>query len=93
MSCAPDACGGCTHGNTCVGTQCMCGTVPACPAMTPDCCGSFCTNLKNDPNNCGMCGKSCFGYPCNAGQCFIPDMGPGGPDGSISVMQDGGSPS
>lgn len=36
-------------------------------------CGDECVDLKNDPNNCGACGKSCGGsMACAAGKCVDP---------------------
>ena len=34
-------------------------------------CGSVCTNLANDPNNCGTCGHvcGCGSTTCTAGMC------------------------
>lgn len=44
----------------CAGTpaRCACGTGAACNAngAQPDCCGTACTNLQTDSNNCGTCG-------------------------------------
>ncbi|XP_024400481.1 uncharacterized protein [Physcomitrium patens] len=38
--------------------------------LGPDCCGSVCTDLKNDIFNCGSCGHICFyGSVCCNGDC------------------------
>ena len=54
--------------------QCLCGNEPACSggdicARLPD--GQFgCSNLMNDPDNCGMVGRACAeGETCSAGEC------------------------
>lgn len=43
---------------------------PACESSR-DCCGTECTNLANDPRNCGRCGNACTaaGTYCTAGGC------------------------
>ncbi len=41
-----------------------------CPASTPACCGSSCTNLQTDVDNCGVCGNVCSGgRTCQNGRC------------------------
>src|SRR5437879_4666018 len=47
----------------------------------PDVCGTMCTNVQIDPNNCGMCFNQCL-YPnaqglCMAGKCVIGPCQPG----------------
>lgn len=52
------------------------GATP-CPAGLPTrCAGSAsCTNLDDDPSNCGACGVSCVaGQACAAGQCVAGPM-------------------
>ncbi len=42
---------------------------PACETGR-DCCDGECTNLQNDPRNCGACGTACpDGTYCTAGAC------------------------
>jgi len=42
------------------------------------CCGGACVDLRDDPYNCGTCGKRCVGGGgsaptyCNAGTCTVP---------------------
>ncbi|MFO0761171.1 MAG: VWA domain-containing protein [Byssovorax sp.] len=73
----PNNCGMC--GNVCPGganapAGCSAGICTlVCPSGTGDCdlnpqngCE---TNVKNDPNNCGMCGNSCMGQSCVQGAC------------------------
>lgn len=40
-------------------------------------CGEQCTDLMNDPNNCGICGKTCATGICTEGACLVcPDEAP-----------------
>src|SRR5579863_6779643 len=32
-------------------------------------CGTTCVDPSMDQNNCGACGHSCLGTPCNSGEC------------------------
>jgi hypothetical protein len=44
--------------------------VCACQDGTPDVCGTACTDVKLDFDNCGMCGHKCSATTtCNAGTC------------------------
>ncbi|MDP3278476.1 MAG: hypothetical protein Q8Q09_25020 [Deltaproteobacteria bacterium] len=70
-------CGRCA--NTCSGATALCdigrgSCVGTCPAGTQRC-GSTCVNLQGDPDNCGVCGRSCSfanaGRACNLGMCQI----------------------
>ncbi len=53
-------------------TGCTIVTQPAsCGGSVPDDCGGYCTNVTNDPHNCGGCGLSCApGDSCQGGQCL-----------------------
>jgi len=51
--------------------MCLCGGRTCGP--TEDCCGSECKDLLADPENCGRCGNSCNGLPCNDGRCVCGD--------------------
>ena len=74
-----DNCGGCgtvcgapnTANPECVGGSCICAASGGvCGAATPNCCGSGCVDLTNDPNNCGRCGHSCgANATCSSGTC------------------------
>lgn len=45
---------------------------PSCPAGQT-LCGSVCTNVSYDPQNCGRCGSACpAGIACTAGACSCP---------------------
>lgn len=46
---------------------------PACASPLPNQCGSMCTSLVIDPNNCGVCGNVCsYGQTCTNGSCSYP---------------------
>ena len=50
----------------------------SCPAGQVKCKGK-CVDLKNDPNNCGSCGKACpIGYTCVNGMCVVAQECPSG---------------
>jgi hypothetical protein len=58
---------------SCCGTgfHCQNGTC-ICPAPNTAC-GTTCTNLQTDANNCGACGRTCIpGGICSAGNCGCP---------------------
>ncbi len=74
----PDNCGGCgvvcaavpqatrvCDELTCSRTACNPGFVDCNGALVDGCEAQ----LANDPMNCGMCGRSCFGGPCVSGTC------------------------
>ena len=64
---ATDQGGQCTTGQCCVSPQC---TAPN------QFCGSTCTNLQTDPNNCGTCGNACpVGGACSKGECVCASDG------------------
>ncbi|MGC4118516.1 MAG: DUF2341 domain-containing protein [Myxococcales bacterium] len=68
----PLNCGAC--GTVCAAGQRCVDSVCACPAATPNACGTgeaaFCTSFKADPTNCGECGKACAaGQLCSNAQC------------------------
>ena len=45
---------------------------PAC-GEARNCCGNSCTNLQNDPRNCGQCGRACDqNVLCTGGECISP---------------------
>jgi len=88
------ACGfSCAEGETCVTGSCQATPLcPAalrlCPAPTGD--GGLCADLRNDPMNCGSCGRSCApGFACIAGMCPIAGACPQGllfcPSGDAGV--------
>src|SRR5271166_1917003 len=76
-----------THG-VCVGRQCHCpgNLIPVpgaffdsaqvcCAPSTPNWCprSAICTNISNDPNNCGECDHICpAGQVCVSGRCECP---------------------
>jgi DNA-binding beta-propeller fold protein YncE len=42
-------------------------------SANPDCCADACTNIENDPNNCGACGTRCgLQQVCESGGCACP---------------------
>ena len=43
-----------------------------------DLCGTTCTDLSSDPNNCGACGARCRSGVCEAGSCQFGDSSGGG---------------
>ncbi len=48
----------------------VCGDGGACPADETCCEGTFCTDLSDDPQNCGACGKACGPHRgCSAAIC------------------------
>ncbi len=62
----------CSHGDSCVNDQCVCGTgtcPPPSPSATADyqCCYASCVDLDSDLKNCGSCGSAgplcCSGVP------------------------------
>jgi hypothetical protein len=61
---------------TCVADACS----YQCNGALTDCPGVGCVELKNDPLNCGACGTSCAGQPCQNGVCKPApvDAGDGG---------------
>jgi hypothetical protein len=67
-------------GEYCIAGKCMVAT--SCPPGS-DLCGpttgpAGCVNLKSDPSNCGVCGKSCeAGAFCLDGSCHAYFPAPG----------------
>jgi hypothetical protein len=53
----------------------MCGSGTAGEPCEPGetCCPDGCKDVLNDPENCGECGATCRGFPCNSGQCRCGD--------------------
>jgi hypothetical protein len=44
-----------------------------CEQPAINCCSGHCTNLRDDPKNCGSCGHTCPpGVPCTDRQCACP---------------------
>ncbi len=91
-SCSSDA--DCCTGNCLSGicSQDHSGSQPACVY-----CGSVCTHLSNDPENCGSCGNACSNNQvCVSGGCVyaadggIPDGGYRDAGGSDAGGSDGG---
>ena len=64
-----------------------CGSATVCGAGL-NCCGGYCVNFQNDPNNCGHCGGLCTGATpmCAGGTCAASTCAP--PCGSGSVCCD-----
>jgi len=52
----------CQNGFTCSAGACACAS----PKTT---CGSTCSDLQTDSNNCGTCGHGCLGGTCALGMC------------------------
>lgn len=46
-----------------------CGSCTNQCAWNQVCCKGVCVNLQNDPNNCGICGKTCNKVPCTNFLC------------------------
>ncbi len=74
---------GCPKGDTCVGGNCTapasCDGGPVCMGKD-QCCGTGCTDIDTDPNNCGGCKKPCPpGDTCVAATCTAPASCNGGP--------------
>jgi hypothetical protein len=81
-----ETCGAC--GTACSGTAGLCANVNgrfqctnSCGAVTPEMCGTSCTNLQTDVQNCGRCGQAC-NLPnaqarCVAGSCAVASCNPG----------------
>jgi hypothetical protein len=44
--------------------------VPGTPESQQEACGSACTNVSVDPQNCGSCGNDCAGDICSNGRCI-----------------------
>jgi hypothetical protein len=46
---------------------------PACTGALPDCCSGVCTDLVDDPKNCGACGRNCLAEQkkCENGECVV----------------------
>ncbi|MDB5214587.1 MAG: Tryptophan synthase alpha chain [Myxococcaceae bacterium] len=76
---ATSTCDGASAGTKCAtGQSCahgVCASPGACPATTPDACGTgaaaLCTSFKSDPNHCGDCATVCDGGVCNNGTCGV----------------------
>jgi hypothetical protein len=69
-----DFCGSCNRqcsdNQVCKGKKCV-----SCPPTKPNSCGNVCTNISNDPANCGGCYQPCGYIPngfytCLAGDCL-----------------------
>lgn len=74
IGCAPDATfdllPGRDGGTSDVASEAIVDTsCGSCPCGTTSC-GATCVDLKRDPDNCGMCGKTCaHNQYCHQGQC------------------------
>jgi hypothetical protein len=56
----------CSGGRVCYNGRCVCP-----PGLTD--CGGYCADLRNDPYNCGGCGRACSGGEvCDNGACGCP---------------------
>ncbi|MBW2264037.1 MAG: hypothetical protein JRG91_18905, partial [Deltaproteobacteria bacterium] len=52
-------------------TMVSCANSEECPTGTFNCIG-ICTDLLNDPSNCGACGLACAqGHVCQTGVCVL----------------------
>ncbi|MCZ7685532.1 MAG: MopE-related protein [Sandaracinaceae bacterium] len=57
---------GCAFGEVCAGGGCDCPSERRCG-------GTGCTDIENDPFNCGACGNACSsGERCTSGSCCAP---------------------
>lgn len=62
---SPTHCGNCTV--SCPVTAPLCSALPtgaiacatSCTGASPDMCGTLCTDVRSDPDNCGTCGHTC----------------------------------
>jgi hypothetical protein len=74
-TCQQNGCvNGCTNGNQCVGTTCLCNNTK--PCVDPDtCCPTVnCVNEQSDTLHCGSCNNACLaGEYCCGGGCTAPD--------------------
>jgi hypothetical protein len=75
VDCGGSRCAPCPHGRACVSpSDCAVGSCSGghcgdgCAAGQAKCGGGSCVML-GDPANCGACGRSCNGSPCEAGHC------------------------
>ena len=56
------------------------------------CCGSSCTELATDPENCGSCGKACVATSvCNNGECSAPTVCTEANSGAACALPEGGA--
>jgi hypothetical protein len=60
----------CGPGSSCQAGQCLCAD----PKQRL--CNSTCIDVESDPNNCGACGRSCFGAACTATACAPLQLAP-----------------
>jgi hypothetical protein len=67
-------------GSPIVGAECRAGWLD---------CDGVCVEVQNDPNNCGVCGKSCGGFECIGGMCSRHLRADAGMDGGLEAI-DGG---
>jgi hypothetical protein len=74
--CNPDAGTSCAPGTECLpegGGSCVqlfCEGSPGGPCAQGVCCASGCTDLGQDPQNCGACGNVCPSTICTYGICY-----------------------